>query len=72
MECRINNRESPYLFSDTLLILLHGDALPHHVPIERDDPGAPAQERRSDAPRGEAAGQAEALLKPKNKLYFIK
>lgn len=29
MEFRFNNRENPFLFRDTLLVLLHGDALPY-------------------------------------------
>jgi transposase-like protein len=29
MEFRFNGRENPYLFRDTLLVLLHGDALPY-------------------------------------------
>lgn len=41
------NRENPYLFRDTLLILLHGDALPYQVLIERDDPGE--RQRENDA-----------------------
>ena len=29
MEFRFNGRENPFLFRDTLLVLLHGDALPY-------------------------------------------
>jgi hypothetical protein len=29
MEFRYNNRSNPYLFRDTLLVLLSGDALPY-------------------------------------------
>ncbi len=57
MEWRFNGRENPYLFRDTLLVLLHGDALPYHVLIERDDPGE--QQRENDALiRREAKRQA--------------
>jgi transposase-like protein len=57
MEWRFNNRENPYLFRDTLLILLHGDALPYQVLIERDDPGE--RQRENDAlMRREAKRQA--------------
>lgn len=57
MECRFNRRENPYLFRDTLLVLLHGDALPYHVLIERDDPGE--RQRENDALiRREAKRQA--------------
>jgi transposase len=57
MEWRFNRRENPYLFRDTLLVLLHGDALPYHVLIERDDPGE--QQRENDAlMRREAKRQA--------------
>jgi transposase-like protein len=38
MEFRFNGRENPYLFRDTLLVLLHGDALPYRKLIERVDP----------------------------------
>jgi transposase-like protein len=47
MEWRFNNRENPYLFRDTLLMLLHGDALPYTVLVERDDPGE--RQRENDA-----------------------
>lgn len=57
MEWRFNGRGNPYLFRDTLLVLLHGDALPYHVLIERDDPGE--QQRENDALiRREAKRQA--------------
>ena len=36
-EFRFNRRDNPYLFRDTLLVLLHGDALPYRVLIERED-----------------------------------
>jgi hypothetical protein len=39
---------NPYLFRDTLLVLLHGDALPYQVLIERADPGK--RQRENDAP----------------------
>ncbi len=35
MEFRFNRRENPYLFRDTLLVMLHGDALPYRKLIER-------------------------------------
>ena len=38
MEFRFNGRDNPFLFRDTLLILLHGDALPYKLLIERRDP----------------------------------
>ena len=47
MEWRFNRRENPYLFRDTLLVLLHGDALPYRVLIERADPGE--RQRENDA-----------------------
>lgn len=54
---RFNNRENPYLFRDTLLVLLHGDALPYQVLIERDEPGQ--CQRENDAlMRREARRQA--------------
>jgi len=58
MEWRFNNRENPYLFRDTLLMLLHGDALPYTVLVERDDPGE--RQRENDAlMRREAKRQAQ-------------
>jgi transposase-like protein len=57
MEWRFNGRENPYLFRDTLLILLHGDKLPYKLLIERDDPGE--RQRENDAlMRREAKRQA--------------
>jgi transposase-like protein len=57
MEWRFNNRENPYLFRDTLLVLLHGDALPYDVVIESDDPSE--RQRENDALiRREAKRQA--------------
>jgi transposase-like protein len=57
MEWRFNNRDNPYLFRDTLLVLLHGDALPYTVLIERDDHGE--HQRENDAlMRREAKRQA--------------
>lgn len=48
MEWRLNGRDDPYLFRDTtLLVLLHGDALPYALLIERDDPGE--RQRENDA-----------------------
>lgn len=47
MEFRFNRRENPYLFRDTLLVLLHGDALPYRKLIERVDPGE--RQRENDA-----------------------
>jgi transposase len=47
MEWRFNLRENPYLFRDTLLVLLHGDALPYRKLIERVDPGE--RQRENDA-----------------------
>jgi hypothetical protein len=37
-EFRFNRRDNPYLFRDTLLVLVHGDALAYRVLIERADP----------------------------------
>ncbi len=63
MEWRFNGRENPFLFRDTLLILLHGDALPYHVLIERDDPGV--RQRENDAAiRREAQQQARRARRP--------
>ena len=57
MEFRFNRRDNPYLFRDTLLVLLHGDALPYRVLIERADPGE--LQRENDALlRREATRQA--------------
>jgi hypothetical protein len=57
MEWRFNGRENSYLFRDTLLILLPGDALPYKLLIERDDPGE--RQRETDAMiRREAKRQA--------------
>ncbi len=57
MEWRFDERENPYPFRDTLLVLLHGDALPYHMLIERDDPGE--RQRENDAlMRREAKRQA--------------
>ncbi len=47
MEFRFNRRDNPYLFRDTLLVLLHGDALPYAKLIERVDPGE--RQRENDA-----------------------
>jgi transposase-like protein len=47
MEWRFNRRDNPYLFRDTLLVLLHGDALPYRKLIERVDPGE--RQRENDA-----------------------
>ena len=35
MEFRFNNRENPFLFRDTLLVLLHGDSLPYRQLVAR-------------------------------------
>jgi transposase-like protein len=57
MEWRFNGRDNPFLFRDTLLVLLHGDALPYKLLIERDDPGE--RQRENDAlMRREAKRQA--------------
>lgn len=57
MEWRFNGRENPYLFRDTLLVLLHGDKLPYKILIERHDPGE--RQRENDALiRREAKRQA--------------
>ncbi len=40
MEFRFNRRDNPYLFRDTLLVLLGGDALPYAKLIERKPIGA--------------------------------
>ena len=37
MEFRFNRRDNPYLFRDTILVLLHGDALPYAKLIEKPD-----------------------------------
>ncbi len=34
MEFRFNNRENPFLFRDTLLVLVHGEALPYKTLIQ--------------------------------------
>jgi hypothetical protein len=47
MEFRFNRRDNPYLFRDTLLVLLHGDALPYRVLIEKADLGD--RQRENDA-----------------------
>jgi hypothetical protein len=63
MEWRFNRRENPYLFRDTLLVLLHGAAPPHHVLIERDDPSE--RQRENDAlMRREAKRQARQGRRP--------
>ena len=36
MEFRFNGRENPFLFRDTLLVLLHGDTLPYRKLIDGD------------------------------------
>ena len=41
MEFRFNNRENPYLFRDTLLVLVHGEALPYVELVSRSS-GFPA------------------------------
>lgn len=57
MEFRFNRRDNPYLFRDTLLVLLNGDALPYRKLIERVDPGE--RQRENDAlMRREALRQA--------------
>ncbi len=35
---RFNNRENPYLFRDTLLVLVHGEALPYAIERPPADP----------------------------------
>jgi transposase-like protein len=57
MEFRFNRRDNPYLFRDTLLVLLHGDALPYRVLIERADPGE-RQRENDELVRREATRQA--------------
>ncbi len=47
MEFRFNRRDNPFLFRDTLLVLLHGDALPYRLLIERVDPGE--RQKENDA-----------------------
>jgi transposase-like protein len=47
MEWRFNHRDNPYLFRDTLLVMLNAQALPYAVLIERDDPGE--RQRENDA-----------------------
>lgn len=34
LEFRFNNRENPYLFRDTLLVLVRGDALPYRTLVD--------------------------------------
>lgn len=57
MEWRFNLRENHYLFRDTLLVLLHGDALPYRKLIERVDPGE--RHRENDAHMRRTARQLE-------------
>lgn len=45
-EFRFNSRENPYLFRDTILVLLHGDALPYAKLIEK--PNLDAERRARD------------------------
>ena len=45
IEFRFNNRENPYLFRDTLLVLLHGDPLPYKELVAKKGPGT-ARNRR--------------------------
>jgi len=47
MEWRFNGQGNPYLFRDTLLILLHSAALPYKLLVERDDAGE--RQRENDA-----------------------
>lgn len=35
MEFRFNHRNNPFLFRDTLLVLLHGDALPYRQLVDQ-------------------------------------
>ena len=44
-EFRFNGRENPYLFRDTLLVLLHGDSLPYAKLIEKPDLDAERRKR---------------------------
>jgi len=53
MEFRFNRRENPYLFRDTLMVLLGGDALPYAKLIERKPIGA--DPRANDAAIRETA-----------------
>jgi transposase-like protein len=41
MEFRFNNRDNPYLFRDTLLVLLHSDPLPYKELVAK--PGSPGK-----------------------------
>jgi transposase-like protein len=38
MEFRFNNRNNPYLFRDTLLVLLHGETLPYRKLVDKPGP----------------------------------
>jgi len=40
MEFRFNHRENPYLFRDTLLVLVHGDSLPYRELVHRGSSGS--------------------------------
>jgi transposase-like protein len=63
MEWRFNHRDNPHLFRDTLLVLLHGDALPYAVLIERADPGGERQRENDALMRREAKRQARRARK---------
>jgi transposase-like protein len=43
MECRFNHRENEFLVRDTLLVLIHGDALPYQRLIDERSPAQTAQ-----------------------------
>jgi transposase-like protein len=62
MEFRFNGRHNPFLFRDTLLVLLHGDALPYSKLIERQPVKGPPpiteREMRQIARRIERHGHA--------------
>jgi transposase-like protein len=38
MEFRFNNRDNPFLFRDTLLVLLHGETLPYRKLVDKPGP----------------------------------
>lgn len=50
MEFRFNNRDNPYLFRDTLLVLLHGETLPYRKLVD-ETPEPAAHPWRGEAER---------------------
>jgi transposase-like protein len=41
LEFRFNGRDNPFLFRDTLMVLLHGDALPYRELVDKPEPQGP-------------------------------